>query len=375
MTKTYRRVPAALLVAALALSVAVAASPSGAAPTEAIIDNGTIQLGIHETGELNVSSDMPSLGGTYEVGLRYLPTNAEGTAPGCLCEGWGVADAISAESGYANQDEGGAFNLTPVSFDVTASTAVSVVRVDDLFEVRHDYHPSASENLYEVRVTITNISSATVTPLYRRVMDWDVEPTAFDEYVTAQTASAANLIYNSSNGFATADPLGDRGEGEGWDEGNYVDAGPDDHGALFDFQFADLAPGASKTFEIYYGAAGTESEADAARAAVGAEVFSYGQTSTDPTGGTPNTFIFGFAGVGESRSCPEDGSETLGGELASKTVHESVEPVVRGLSADNGERVHRVNCTFVTRVEDIVDGAAPGGSARVHGINPANLLR
>ena len=33
-------------------------------------------------------------------------------------------------------------------------------------------------------VPIENISSEAVQPLYRRVMECDIEPTAFDEFVT-----------------------------------------------------------------------------------------------------------------------------------------------------------------------------------------------
>ena len=38
-------------------------------------------------------------------GLRFIPTNGDATAPGCLCEGWGVANADETTgtfSGYAN---------------------------------------------------------------------------------------------------------------------------------------------------------------------------------------------------------------------------------------------------------------------------------
>jgi len=48
------------------------------------IDNGTIQLGVWNEGHLNVPGGPPSLQGTTVVGLRYLPTGAEATAPGCL---------------------------------------------------------------------------------------------------------------------------------------------------------------------------------------------------------------------------------------------------------------------------------------------------
>ena len=79
-----------------------------------------------------------------------------------------------------------------------------------------------------------------------------------------------------------------------------MNQGPDDHGALFDFGFGALPGGDSLTFNIYYGAAADEAGALTAINAVGAEVFSLGQPSTvdGPTLGTPNTFVFTFAGVG-----------------------------------------------------------------------------
>ncbi|HEX9694946.1 MAG TPA: hypothetical protein VGB64_01370 [Actinomycetota bacterium] len=387
MTKTYRRSFAALLVAALALSIVAALSPAQATGG-AIIDNGTIQLGVHDEGHLNVFGGEPSSGeGTSYVGLRYMPTGAESTAPGCLCEGWGAADETSGVTGFANEDsDGGANNITPVSFAFTASTAVSVVRIEDTLEVTHDYHPSATANLYEVAVTIRNLSGSDIVPRYRRVMDWDVEPTAFEEFVTAQIGDADDLIYNNNDGFATANPLGSAESGfvDPVVTGNFVDNGPNDHGALFDFRFDPLAPGASKTFKTFYGAAGTESEANTALAAVGAEVYSFGQASTEdgPTLGTPNTFIFAFGGVGGTPlGCGEDGLDALhggpGDGLVSGTVHESVEPLVASLDEDSGERVHRVNCIFVRRAENVVDDAlGTSGNARTSpGINPRNLIR
>ena len=41
--------------------------------------------------------------------------------------------------------------------------------------VTHDYHPSANPNLYEVTVTVENISAVPVDLRYRRVMDWDID--------------------------------------------------------------------------------------------------------------------------------------------------------------------------------------------------------
>ncbi|NLG22605.1 MAG: hypothetical protein GX555_14385, partial [Actinomycetales bacterium] len=117
--------------------------------------------------------------------------------------------------------------------------------------------------------------------------------------------------------------------------GDFVDAGPDDHGALFDFGFDEVGPGETLTFSTYYGAAATEDEADAALAVVGAEVYSYGQpsTPTGPTVGDPNTFIFAFSGVGGAPVFPAvafesdafsvgegDGSATITAELTTPTT-------------------------------------------------------
>ena len=43
---------------------------------------------------------------------------------------------------------------------------------------------------------------------------------------------------------------------------------------------------------MYYGAADTEAGALLAILALGAPVYSHGQTEDDPSGGTPNTFLF-----------------------------------------------------------------------------------
>ena len=290
------------------LVVAIAAFAPATAQGQAVIDNGTIQLGIHPEGHLNVPGP-PSAQGTAEVGVRFLPTNNEATAGGCDCEGWGAADAISGTTGFANQSsDGGVNNMVPISFVSDADSAVSVVEIgavgSTVLRVTHDYHPSPdTANLYEVTVTIENISAAAVDARYRRVMDWDVEPTAFDEFVTARIGDAAQLLDNDNDGFQTANPLGPDGDPTNVEEiftGNFTDEGPDDHGARFDFGFGTLDPGESETFNIYYGGASNETRAEAAIAAVSGEVFSLGQPSTPdgPTLGTPNTFVFAFQGVG-----------------------------------------------------------------------------
>ena len=281
--------------AAATVDISVVAAPC----TGAIISNGTVQLGVNCTGNLNTPGGTPSSEtGTTEVGLRLVATNAESTAPGCLCEGWGAADATTNVTGYANESAG-TDNVSIVSFTSDADSATSKVAIGSTFEVTHDYQPSTVANaLYKVTVSIKNTSASAVHLRYRRVMDWDVEPTAFNEFSTVQKGTASEIVFTSNDGFATADPLA--GPSDIGSTGNFTDAGPNDHGALFDFDFGSLATGVTKTFTTFYGAAGTEAAASAALSAVGAEAYSFGQPSTPDgaTVGTPNTFIFAFAGVG-----------------------------------------------------------------------------
>lgn len=297
----------------------------------AVISNGTVQLGINPAGQLNVPGP-DSAQFTPYVGLRYLPTNNEATAPGCLCEGWGVGDLITDISGWANEDEfPNVNNLVVDSFVAGASTATSTVYVvpgassggggGDIFaaavpagaimRVTHNYAPSAHPNLYRVTVTIENITSQAQHIVYRRVMDWDIEPTPFEEYVTLQKGTSPVLVGTTNDGFDTANPLSPQSSmGQ---TGSFVDAGPSDHGANFQFDFGTLPPGQSIQFFTYYGAAATEAEAFAALGAVGVEAYSFGQASVadGPTLGVPNTFIFAFSGVGGGGVLPPSLAELV----------------------------------------------------------------
>jgi type IV pilus assembly protein PilY1 len=144
-------------------------------------------------------------------------------------------------------------------------------------------------------------------------MDFDTEPTAFDEFITIGGHPATNLLYTNDDGFEPADPLyAFRSSIAGCAPAstNFTDCGPADHGARFDFGFDALAAvddpatpdvdESMRTFTIFYGAAPTEALADLARAIVGAEVYAYGQPDVTggPSTGSPITYIFGFKGVG-----------------------------------------------------------------------------
>lgn len=286
----------------------------------AIIGNGDVIVGVDNAGHLNVPyREVPALGlPAFDpafvgwVGLRDGTGAFASTEPGCLCEGWGIGIPSTGVSGYANNALGSA-NLDVISFTGVdgASTATSVVHVLNstgypVLQVVHEYSPSLlTPRLYQVNVTVTNLSGDDYSSvIYRRVMDWDIAPTFFSEFVTIQgTANTTKLIKSGNNGFASADPLSSTSYDIypfGSEDTDFVDLGPADHGAVFDFEIGPLTSGEATSFLTFYGNAPTEADALVALGAVGAELYSLGQSSTadGPTLGTPVTFMFAFGGVG-----------------------------------------------------------------------------
>jgi hypothetical protein len=284
---------------------------AGDAPFGAIIAHGSVQMGVNRTGELIVGGGERAAAGSgsTKVGIRYAPLNLESISDGSLAEGWGVADPDSGAdglSGWANRDLGGPSDqIREVGFAYTANSADSTANlVDDaenpVLRVEHNYQPSSSTHLFEATVTITNETASTIAHTkYRRVVDWDIEPTPFQEYVTIAKGNSPALIDASDDGFSPSNPLLGLGACD-HGHGDVIDSGPHDCGAAFDFDFGSLAPGASKVFKLYYGAAGNEAEAMDALQSVGAEAYSLGQSSTDlgATAGTPATFVLAFSGIG-----------------------------------------------------------------------------
>lgn len=303
-------------------SALVLLGAAGGASAQAIIQNSEVQLGVGAFGALNVGGGTPATGsGTTTVGLRSVRTNSDSTSPGCECEGWGVGLRSTGAFGQSNNSVGGVQNLSLVSFSSTASTAVSVVNVlgatgGAILQVTHDYRPIAgTPYLYEVLVSIKNTSGAALASgdlVYRRVMDWDI-PAAGFESVSIQGVPAAlgllngsNLYRSDNNGFNAGNPFSFTSAG--LQDQNFTNA-TGDIGALFDFEFAGLADGATRTFATYYGVAPDNATADLARSLVDGDasdvevgLYSYGSctgglTGCDVSTGTPDTFIFGFGVV------------------------------------------------------------------------------
>ena len=285
---------------------------------QAIISNGAspaVLLGINEGGSTNVL-DTTGIGHTDSgyLGLAYFGVNSgfsgtppgDANAPGCQCEGWGIA-ANGLFAGSSDVSTGGMLNgIKADSFTSTASSAVVTnSSLSQPITVVQDYHVAAGApaNAFEDLVTITNTGTSTLTGVsYARVMDFDVPPTEFDEFITLHGNGATNLISTSDDGFALPDPTTAFSAITGCGTANtdFTHCGPADHGAAFAFNFGALTAGSSISFSVFYGAALDELSALTALSALGAEVFALGE-STLASGGPATgsgTFFFGFKGVG-----------------------------------------------------------------------------
>jgi hypothetical protein len=298
-------------IATLLAVAALSAAATGAHAAATIVNtSGTVAIGVDNLGQLNtsvgsVATNSSRTGVAYNFGTKTAPNFKDATSPGCYCEGWGVSINNSL-SGYANNSSGTA-GLSAVSFASGANTAtvVAALTAASGLTVTHQFLESvaAPNALFKVKVTIKNDTAAKVNDVkYVRVMDWDVPPTEFAEYVTIKGTGTTTLLEKSHlNGFNTSNPLGggDSGSGFGGVDVDVTDAGPNDHGAYFRFNFGSLDIGQSYSFDIFYGAAASEAAALAAIAAEKIELFSFGQSSRGgEVNGEPATFIFGFAGVG-----------------------------------------------------------------------------
>lgn len=301
---------AALLLAAGAAQAGTVIFNTGVAGT------ASIALGVNDNGSLNTAPNITSNASATGLAFKFPDGSfRDATAPGCLCEGWGVS-VNGTTSGYANVSVDGQVNLTvtPLPGGAGGSTVTTTTSLTSLpgVTVTHAYSPAdnAPGVLFKSVVTIANTTGMDLTNVkYVRVMDWDIPPTEFSEFVTIQGTATTSLLEEShNNGFNTANPLGFSSPITASTlDSDFVDIGPNDHGAYFRFNFGTLLavddPTTDEdetiaTFTIFYGAAATESLALAAIGAEGIELYSLGQSSGGQTTGSPATFIFGFAGVG-----------------------------------------------------------------------------
>lgn len=314
----------------LPTALAAALLGTGAAQAGTVIYNtgnpatAQVALGVNDEASLNTLPDITA--NANRTGLAYkFPDGSwrDATAPGCFCEGWGVSVLTStipavAHSMYSNVSVGGINNNITVGAlsNVTSSTVTTTSTMTSLpgLVVTHAFAPAdnAPDRLFKVVVTIRNETPFDLRDVkYVRVLDWDVPPTEFREFVTIQGVTTTTLLERShNNGFVSADPLLTTSAlTPSTLNSDFTDLGASDHGAYFRFNFGTLAAADDPTtqdkderearFTIFYGAAANESLALAAIAAEGIELYSLGQSNLNGRANNDGvTFIFGFKGVG-----------------------------------------------------------------------------
>ncbi|MGC9539748.1 hypothetical protein [Streptomyces sp. UG1] len=202
-----------------------------------------VEIGVRPGGNL-ITPDAPPSAGTLttELGLRHTTTNYEAvSAVGCHCEGWGILvnppDGVGQWSGWSHGVHGLSANAEVIRHEVNSLGVTSVVRLvgaDYPVYVTQEYRRSSTRpELIEVDVSVESLAPPEAWPhvTYRRVVDWDVEPTPTREFVTVK-ADHPRVEFASDYGFAGPDPGSARPVLH--NEGSFTAAGPYDQGTLFD---------------------------------------------------------------------------------------------------------------------------------------------
>ena len=322
----------------------------------------TIAIGVNQHGHLNTSKEEdggPNIvnnagytgvaflfpvggkksrlagGGTLSSGENRWQ---DATAPGCQCEGWGAGGIDNTGKkfhGYANASSG-ISKVTVKSFTYDLTSIESVTTIPDstgkpALEVKHVYGPSpiATDNLFEVTITITNIAGYKIRDVrYNRSMDWDIPPSEFDEVVTARGVDASvatgklpRVLMSGNNGFMTPNPFNSEGSHNmGKGTGDFESYGPRDHGFTATFGFGDLLCGENHNFLSYYGAAENRPALEAALASESISLYSIGESN--PSKGSDVSYGWGFKGVSGTALAPTLPSKTAiipSGELTDET--------------------------------------------------------
>jgi cysteine-rich repeat protein len=180
-------------------------------------------------------------------------------------------------------------------------------------------------------VTLENTGATTLHPVYRRSFLWEFN--GRDSYATLFPGDSDMIVGAGFDPWIYPAPL----QGDGGAIGEGVDLFAIWQGAYYDLDVGELAPGASETFTLYFGVAPSETDADAALAAAGAEAYAYGQTAAD---GTPATFMVAVGGIGGTpafcgngtldpgEAC-DDGNNEDGDCCSARCENEALPPIVQ----------------------------------------------
>lgn len=262
----------------------------------------------------------------YDAGVPGPSGGVTGGSCGCnlagaTCGG-GAATTPALKPGPASTSP--AFPAAPTDIDFVHS--VSGLTIRHHYARLVDATPGA-DDLLMATVTATNTGASTIHDvLYRRSMVMAAEPTSTSaSYVSmgGPTPLPSTILFTSDNGGNPPTPRAGYAD-------NYLTGSPAAcgmttgpsalspatsffsnagtpvcrHGAMVELDLGDLAPGASRSFVMYFGAQETEADARTlmgpAPSGLGVDLFFLAKTADGggAASGTPVTYLWAFGGLG-----------------------------------------------------------------------------
>ncbi len=273
------------LFACAAVAVASVAIAGQASAQQATITDagGAVAVGLSSYGALYNSDD-----GT---GFRRTADGYDPIQPGTPRDSWGLSAGGS--SAWSDPNFLGDSGIASGGLVAGANSAVATAVTDFGFTVLQNF--SFVDGILRIDTSVTNnTADAVADVLFQRNVDWDIDPTAFEETIFGPSGSSSLVIEGSNYGFENPDAA------QPYNFGCLADcsAGPGDLGAGIRINLGSLMGGATRKFTYFYGVSAsgqTPAGLIAAGHAAGAQFIIGGRSSDD---GTNSAFI-GVAGVPE----------------------------------------------------------------------------
>lgn len=268
-------------------AVAVLATALAAQASAQTISNGagTVFVGIGVNGELVNNND--------GVGMRRAD-GYDPIAPGNPRDSWGLA--TDGGSAFADQNDYLSAGIVSTNIVAGLNTATATTLTTFGLTVVQDYSFVGGGNILRIDTSVTNTTADAVNAIFQRNVDWDIDPTAFDENVFGPSGVASNVIDSSFNGFE--DPNADVAYGFSC-FGGCNETG--DLGGGIKISLGSLLGGATRHFAYLYGinyAGDSVGTLIAQGHAAGAAYIIAGQSSEGNGVGANSAFI-GVTGVPE----------------------------------------------------------------------------
>jgi hypothetical protein len=266
------------------------------APDGVIVNNGTLGMGVHDTGALGYAAG----------GIAWSTQNGA-----AFSDGWSVSDPGMSETSFSSYfDTSGTVRPGAFTFDAARTTARSAttlptapVLAQNSLVVTHDVHPSSQPELFAVDVTVSRpepLLPVEVPPVdgrvhYRRSTEWDVtwsrySPEMLSTWTKLPEGDDSRLAGITHRYTEQPAPLTPSQQPLAYGESGTLYSA----GGTLDLDLGVIEHGQSVSFTLYYGIAVDRAAADAAVTAVDADVsyLVYPTSWMDPQQSTTGIFAY-----------------------------------------------------------------------------------